>query len=89
MIETIKQETVNVLTDILLIGVEELVPRPVFEGKTVSRKFCLQLVRNYQQDRKELFPEAAEECKIAYQEISDMADREFELLYQELLTVQV
>ncbi|WP_161980559.1 hypothetical protein [Streptococcus sp. S784/96/1] len=89
MIEMIKQETVNVLTDALLIGVEDNSPRPAFEGRSVSRRFCLQLVRNYQQDRKELFPEAAEECKIAYQEISDMADREFELLYQELLTVRV
>lgn len=89
MIETIKQETVNVLTDILLIGVEELVPRPVFEGKTMSRKYCLQLMRDYQQDRQEIFPEAVAECKVAYQEISELSNRGFEVLYQELLTVRV
>lgn len=89
MIEQIKQETVNVLTDILLTGLETGRPRPIVLDKPVSRKYCLQLIRTYQQEHQEILPEVVQEAKEAYQEISGLTDREFELLYQELLTVRV
>lgn len=89
MIEKIKQETLDTLTDLFLTGLSEGRPRPLIQEELVSKKYTLQLLRNHQSDLKETFPEAFEESKVAYEEISVMSDEAFAMLYQELLTVSV
>ncbi|WP_161980485.1 hypothetical protein [Streptococcus sp. S784/96/1] len=88
MIEKIKQESLNTLTDLFLTGLEEGQPKPVVTEGRVSKKYTLQLLRSHQQNIKEVLPEAYAECKVAYQELSQLSDEAFAILYQELLTIK-
>lgn len=89
MIEKIKQETLNVLTDLFLEGLEMNAVRPKDEMTSVSRKHCLHLIRQEGKVAAAFSEELQEEYRTAYQEIEQLQDREFEILRSEILTLEV
>lgn len=89
MIETIKQETLNVLCDVFFEGLELDTVRPKKEMFTINRKHCLHLIRQEGKVVSDFSEELREETLIAYQEIEKLQDREFEILRSELLSLEV
>ncbi|MBF0778911.1 hypothetical protein [Streptococcus cuniculi] len=89
MIEKIKQETLNVLSDLFLEGLEMDTVRPKEEMTSVNKKLCLHLIRQEGKAIADFSEELQEEYRITYQEIEQLQDREFEILRAEILSLEV
>lgn len=89
MIEKIQQETLNVLCDLFLEGLELNHVRPKEGMTTVNKKLCLHLIRQEGKAVTDFSEELQEEYRIAYQEIESLKDREFEILRSEILSLEV
>ncbi|HEM3467947.1 TPA: hypothetical protein U1B12_001082 [Streptococcus suis] len=89
MIEKLSHEVATILPSIFYDGLEE--GRPVLREnvQNMSRKMCLAFIRKEGQERKEILPEDAEDYQTAYLEIEELLDEEFEVLRQELMTLEV
>lgn len=88
MIEHLKQETFDILMEILWVDGETSSPKIDEVNQHISRKECLYILRRDMRIKNNYKLEEAESYPVALQEIEGMSDERFEQLRDEMLKME-
>ncbi|MGT2910683.1 hypothetical protein ACVR1I_03080 [Streptococcus cameli] len=89
MIEKMKAETLDKLTDIFFPNLVDMQSTEVKEHSELRRKECLYLLQKAGKEAKDFSEELLAEYHVAYQEIEALIDTEFDALREEILGAEV